>query len=404
MILASKLSAYAEKAKVVVKAKPPPYGNAWVKVPEQIANEFARDLATVPMFGNLEQQHFELPGGAGNISHTATAAYLIGRVIEGASAEETIKSLLLISSEGTVRLQGIFTLFGVVVDSSIDLGNGVSIQPRSTLPVEGVVNDLFYPRDFVSTLIYPHGPPEAAIVVDHQSLRVLREGKHAETSTNNFGDKIEADDSRIVGIALESVMLSSASAPFVGPFYYYVVDEGWPYLRVGGVVGSGRNENWGTKRSRPDPERARQNFAALLMHRDRLAIEIPIRKLMSSRRRNDLAERAIDLGTCMEVLLMHGEQSGNTEIRNKVGIRAAWLLGAGIDDRKRIFDLAKNVYDYRSTGAHEGKLPKKPKAGEIEKIAETLDRGDRLCVEIIEKILDVGDWPKWDSVVIGGGP
>src|SRR5207248_2709104 len=71
---------------------------------------------------------------------------------------------------------------------------------------------------------------------------------------------------------------------------------------------------------------------------DRQAIRLSLDRLNSCQQKRQIADRAIDLGIALEILLMHGASS-STEIGYKVGVRGASFIGSSSEDRCRLFEL-----------------------------------------------------------------
>ena len=114
------------------------------------------------------------------------------------------------------------------------------------------------------------------------------------------------------------------------------------------------------------------------------------------RSRTDLttADQALDLGMAGEILLMHGSGQSTSEIAHKLSIRAAWLLGATLDERLETARKSKQLYSARSDAAHSGSLSKKTKFDRSE--------SDRLITDACRAITEKGKFPDWDRLTLGG--
>jgi len=106
-----------------------------------------------------------------------------------------------------------------------------------------------------------------------------------------------------------------------------------------------------------------------------------------------LVDKALDLGLAAEILFTHGNTGGNSEVRHKLGMRAAWLIGEDVATRLAIFDQARALYDARSKAAHEGKLPRRS--------AFEAATADRLVVAALDTIIAHGSFPDWDRLTMG---
>lgn len=125
--------------------------------------------------------------------------------------------------------------------------------------------------------------------------------------------------------------------------------------------------------------------------------------LQRSRQGRLLSDRAIDLGTALEVLLMSGSGGrGNTEISNKLRTRLAWLLGSDLNQRRDLSHLATALYDLRSTAAHgEHVKPRIKLFGAEVPTSTVLDVGAEVCSLAAVNVLTIGSLPQWNDVVLG---
>ena len=64
----------------------------------------------------------------------------------------------------------------------------------------------------------------------------------------------------------------------------------------------------------------------------------------------------------------------------------------------------QEIYDWRSTIVHTGKLPNKTKKTPFtpQEVKQFVERAQDLCRESILKILKDGKFPKWSSLILGG--
>lgn len=185
-------------------------------------------------------------------------------------------------------------------------------------------------------------------------------------------------------------------APEFRQGYDVVASCGWPGMTSGSMRG-GETFPVLVPRTRPvDADLARKLFHQLRKQQGKL--DLAMNKLQASRRRDSFAERAVDLGTCLEVLLMH-ESTSNTEISYKIASRAAWLLGVDGPDRLAIFKRARDLYNARSMAVHSGMAPKEGKSYP-EGVEAALNSYDKLCAAIIIKIALQGRWPDWIKLVL----
>lgn len=134
----------------------------------------------------------------------------------------------------------------------------------------------------------------------------------------------------------------------------------------------------------------------------RRMLRLSLTRLASSRRRHTLTDRAIDLGIAFEPLLL-GEQKSDDGIAFPFRLRGAYLLGAAeVERRKHYMKLLNDLYTLRSRAVHGSELltDKEKRAGKFLPLA-ILEEGTAACVEAIRKLIDLGDVPDWNELILG---
>ena len=131
-------------------------------------------------------------------------------------------------------------------------------------------------------------------------------------------------------------------------------------------------------------------------------LRIPINRWIKSKTLEGSLDQIIDLGIAFEALYV--SDGGSGEIRFKFSIRAAWYLGKNEKCRKTLMKEFQEIYDWRSTIVHTGKLPNKTKKTPFtpQEVKQFVERAQDLCRESILKILKDGKFPKWSSLILGG--
>ena len=112
-------------------------------------------------------------------------------------------------------------------------------------------------------------------------------------------------------------------------------------------------------------------------------------------------DKIIDLGIAFEALYV--PDGGSGEIRFRLAVRAAWHLGKDKEDRNKLLQKFKQIYDCRSNAVHSGKLDERVRFGEEHiPTSEFIQRAQNLCRESIMKILEDRKLPNWNSLILGG--
>lgn len=200
--------------------------------------------------------------------------------------------------------------------------------------------------------------------------------------------------------ALDAISLVAGAAVVTDVSYEVVEEVGWPTMITSGIGGSHQLQI-GIQLT-PEQSRPMRELALLLTGHSRGdALTRALQKLRDAQRRTNDAERALDLGACLEILLMHGESAENTEIGYKLRLRAAWLIGNSVAERQRIHDLVKWAYNARSKVAHTGVLPPPKTLPETQERQRQLSEIEQLCRTLIAKVVKEG-WPNWIGIVLQG--
>lgn len=129
-------------------------------------------------------------------------------------------------------------------------------------------------------------------------------------------------------------------------------------------------------------------------------IRIALDRLNQALREPVLADKAIDLGIALEVMLLHeiGEQDRG-ELKFRTSIRGSAFLEGSKARRLETFKLFKKLYDLRSKAVHSGALKS---TGEAD-TAKTLKKGSELCAHVARKLIERGSFPNWDAEYVIGG-
>ena len=129
-------------------------------------------------------------------------------------------------------------------------------------------------------------------------------------------------------------------------------------------------------------------------------LRIPLERLNQGRRRQSLADRAIDFGVALESLL--DDQDNPGEFTHKVSVRGTLLGARDIEGRKLVRDQLRDLYALRSRAVHAGTLRPKIKGGR--RTEEVLDSGGDLIASLIGEIVSRRKFPIWSEFdLVGGG-
>ena len=129
-------------------------------------------------------------------------------------------------------------------------------------------------------------------------------------------------------------------------------------------------------------------------------LRIPIDRWIQSKVGRDPVDQMIDLGIALEALCV---PDGGGDLTYKFSIRAARHLGKNKEDRDKLLTKFKQIYNCRSSAVHSGQLEETVKFGKRRiPVSDFIEKAQDLCRKSIKKILEDGEFPDWDSLILGG--
>ena len=118
-------------------------------------------------------------------------------------------------------------------------------------------------------------------------------------------------------------------------------------------------------------------------------------------------DKIIDLGIALEALYLSDIEEP-AELSFRLRLHAAWHLKEREKDRRDLMKVLGEIYDWRSKVVHTGELPKKQISKRKKRpfthkeIVEFIESAQKLCRKSILKILEDGEFPNWNSLILGG--
>lgn len=140
-------------------------------------------------------------------------------------------------------------------------------------------------------------------------------------------------------------------------------------------------------------------------------LRIPVNRWIKSKTPQSSEDKIIDLAIALESLYL-SDISEPTELSFRLRLYAAWYLREKVKDRKELMKDFSEIYEWRSSIVHNGRLPKKEigrkKNGKKktrsytrEEISEFIKKTQVLCQESIVKIIEDGKFPDLKSLILG---
>ena len=131
-------------------------------------------------------------------------------------------------------------------------------------------------------------------------------------------------------------------------------------------------------------------------------LQIPINRWIESKANKDSEDKIIDLGIAFESLYL--PKDAIDQLSFQFRLRASWYLGKSKADREKLIDEFKAIYTLRSKAVHNGNVPEKIKIRKGEEPIDTSElilRAQDLCRQSILKILEAGEFPDWNNLILG---
>ena len=315
--------------------------------------------------------------------------------------------------------QEVHLLEGVKLDTEVEVFDGVRLVP---LPSSEISNEVVrylpsFPWDaFIDQAADFFG--KTLLVVDRPGLSIFHEPAPDPTfpqrhPINSLPFQVEVHDVKFPNTEEVSSFRNSFchALSLVSGSPVYAANGSWfltenesfnPHNGMRSMFTHSDVFTSSTKVGEADIEKAKCLYERLvdLGANDREKLRLPIDRWIRSKVDRDPVDKMIDLGIAFEALYV---PDGGGDLTYKFSIRAARHLGKDKEHREDLLKQFKQIYDCRSDAVHGGELKQRPKFGE-ERITRSkfIERAQDLCRESIIKILEDGEIPAWDSLLLRG--
>jgi hypothetical protein len=142
----------------------------------------------------------------------------------------------------------------------------------------------------------------------------------------------------------------------------------------------------------------------------RRRLRTPLSRLNQGRRQqahHTVEAAAIDLGIAAEALLTQ-DRDPDAPISFTLRARGTLLLSGTPEERRRNYEALKDLYDLRSKVAHEGLIVDRANIPyserdriRLRKASTTVHSGETVCIALVRKIIETGQFPSWDALMFG---
>lgn len=126
---------------------------------------------------------------------------------------------------------------------------------------------------------------------------------------------------------------------------------------------------------------------------DRRRVDTAILRLGFAAARLQPSDAIVDLAIAIEAIL--SDKGNKDELTYRLRLRAALILGTELEERQRIKQFIRDLYNERSSVVH-GEAPRNTDA-------ELRSSGEQMVVTLVRTILRLGRVPDWSVVELTGG-
>lgn len=367
-------------------------------VSDDALEHLGRELAAYFDWGFDDHIYFMVsPGSGGSFQFRIIAQQIVARA-RVVGAESALTAYEHFFESNHTEVQEVVVIWGVHPKQRFEIHDGIYLQPLDSVSPS-------QPRDLLLEIpvnanyrgepggFHVRARPKAALTYDFVFSPVVSRTPMSSPATN--GRNME-----MLEIARCLTLISPRKVEHIGSWFQ--CDHELPI--VGGAGGWGGQEIRWSHQFLIEPEDldidrlrtiVRGYFS--LPKSDRERLKIIIGRLNSAKSNDDLTDRAIDLGICLEALLFNPKDS-HSEISFKFKMRGSVLMSDDTALRKETFSLLDRIYTYRSTAAH-GAVFKPQSSGEVSK---DLDAGAELASKLIQRVLILGRIPQsWNGLILG---
>lgn len=368
----------------------------WADIAVENITAFHDALNADPTLGAIWGKWLILPSSGSLITSEAVAIYLTGRARNGLASDVIIRDLLDFARTGVANYVQVRVVNNVSVSASVTIGQGVRLVPSSSLPRSSEWDIAFgQQRGLLTNELNSTATSAMIIEKDFVALSDPPKANGDFAVLGNGSTRLNTE--KIFDRAHFALVTVGSVSPRYGPKYEYIRNPGWPGMLSNGVSSSSSLKP-PPRSLTPALSKSMQIVCNNLGDRHP-TLGLAASLLAKSRDREDPTERAIDLGSCLEMLLMHGTKADNSEITNKISHRGAWLLGHTPVERKEIFKTIRQAYSLRSRAVHEGSLPVVSSMEDYIQRQALFESVDGVCANLIIRLLS--GWPDWTALTLG---
>lgn len=364
-----------------------------LEFPPELQRATEAALTRHPELEDIKSKTLKAITWGSTISYTTIARSLLERLSLGDAPEviaEDLTNFLKADSLETYYLAGVG---GIELDNKLTLTDGVCLAPMDDIPSSAAREFVFRIDRFnriKGSMGHEIPRPKVALVVSNkQPVLVSAQAPSTELLTSTQLRQIEER-------VLMCLTLGGAeAAPVITAKTSWINHPAQSFHGLSGFgAGTSPAQQYPLVYSKVDPAFVATLFSMTerLSKVDEAAICLSVGRLRDSRLNESPADRAIDLGIALEILMIR--DNDKQELSYRTALRGAFFLGENQVNRLEIYKTIRSAYDARSNAVHNGKLSN-------QRLIEILPRADSLCSALAAKIVQTGGFPQdWEALVL----
>lgn len=313
------------------------------------------------------------PGGGGEAIEVRFGRWAVMSLFTGSEPEKIISQVEELAASNSAEFADVWICSGFTVTGRVNICHGAYLQDLAELPGYGVDS--------------PARAAHCALVLPYTVSPILVDELVPDHAHRDNGPLVKLIQRALVLSGEASIRITKGPralslTPGLPRRYQQPLEKfAFPKAHKGPC---------------PDLDGLSRILPALEKLSANRSLEIAIDRVNRARTSEDPVDAALDYGVAMEVALMHGDETAKSEIANKLGMRAGWLLGKDPASRRDIKSRAGVLYSGRSDAAHKGYFGK-----DTQKKYDPAD-ANRLVTDVVRTIVERGNFPDWTDLVFGG--
>jgi hypothetical protein len=384
----------------------------FVGVPREAVQSFVESMLIGPLVAatsNLDEFSAErsytlrYPGGERTIDATLAATMLYRFVTGGGAMVDALRGLRRALGENETRGQFIMVVSGLNISSAADVTEDIRLLPFSDLPHSPSWNEAsrHVAAAFLPPGIPAHLLPVAAFVARVTVPGTVRDGEGASPHvTVGAPSEVRAklDEMRLactcVGpsrpvpvvewFEFSDPLLAQLQAPSGMAMVYEDLRHGYPWLEV--------------QHDATEMAAVARRYSELADAGTRARLARALRRLNYAMRRADIGDRAVELSTALESVLV----DDRGEHTFKIALRSALVIPGTRAERVAARAIVSAIYGIRSALVHSGQAATSVRVrgrGSVS-AAEVVEEGSRITGAVLRELIRAGSIPQWEDLEV----